>query len=214
MLAGRIEELDQHGNPTLAFQASGVEGLKVRITAKAASETAAARMIAAEEAEVRALLGDAVFGIDEQTMESVVLDLLAERGLTLGVAESVTGGMIGARLTAIAGASKVFRGGITAYASDVKYSLLGVPEGPVVSAGAAAAMALGACRVLGTDVGLATTGVAGPDEQEGQPVGTVFLGVALNGETRVERTGLPGRRDTIRQLAVISVLNMLRLQLR
>jgi nicotinamide-nucleotide amidase len=214
LLAGRIEELDLSGNPTLAFQASGVEGLKVRITAKANSEAAAAQLIAGEEAKVRAILGDLVFGIDNETMESVVLDLLAERGLTLGVAESVTGGMVGARLTAIPGASKVFRGSIVAYASDVKFSLLGVPEGPVVSAEAAAAMALGACRVLGTDVGLATTGVAGPDEQDGQPVGTVFLALALNGETRVERTGLPGRRDNIRQLAVISLLNMLRLQLR
>jgi nicotinamide-nucleotide amidase len=214
LLAGRIEELDLSGNPTLAFQASGVEGLKVRITAKANSEAAAAQLIAGEEAKVRAILGDLVFGIDNETMESVVLDLLAGRGLTLGVAESVTGGMVGARLTAIPGASKVFRGSIVAYASDVKFSLLGVPEGPVVSAEAAAAMALGACRVLGTDVGLATTGVAGPDEQDGQPVGTVFLALALNGETRVERTGLPGRRDNIRQLAVISLLNMLRLQLR
>jgi nicotinamide-nucleotide amidase len=213
LLAGRIEELDVSANPTLAFQASGVEGLKVRITAKANSEAAAAQIIADEEAKVRAILGDLIFGIDEQTMESVVLDLLAERGLTLGVAESVTGGMVGARLTAIPGASKVFRGSIVSYASDVKFSLLGVPEGPVVSAAAAEAMALGACRVLGADVGLATTGVAGPDEQDGQPVGTVFLALAMNGQTQVERTGLPGRRDTIRQLAVISLLNMLRLQL-
>lgn len=214
LLAGRIDELDQTGNPTLAFQASGVEGLKVRITAKAENDAAAEQIIADEESKVRDILGGLIFGINDQTMESVVLDMLAERGLTLGVAESVTGGMVGARITAVPGASKVFRGSIVSYASEVKFSLLGVPQGPVVSAEAASAMALGACKVLGADIGLATTGVAGPDEQDGQPVGTVFLGLAMNGETEVERIGLPGRRDTVRQLATISLLNLLRLRLR
>ena len=87
LLAGRIDELDAIGNPTLAFLASGIEGLKVRITAAGDDEAGAMRLIAEEEPRVRALLGDTVFGIDQQTMESVVLDLLRERGLTLAVAE-------------------------------------------------------------------------------------------------------------------------------
>jgi nicotinamide-nucleotide amidase len=146
-------------------------------------------------------------------MEFAVLDRLRRRGLSLGVAESLTGGLVGARLTEVAGASEVFRGAVVSYASEVKSRLLGVPDGPVVSEAAAKAMALGACRVLGADVGLATTGVAGPTEQEGQPVGTVFLGMAIRGEGFAQRVRLPGDRERVRQFAVISLLNMLRLRL-
>jgi PncC family amidohydrolase len=213
MLAPRIEELDRQGNPTLAFQASGIEGIKVRVTAKAADDAAALAILAAEEASLRSLLGDYVFGVDDQTMESVVLDLLRARGLTLAVAESVTGGLVGARLTAIAGASEVLRGGLVAYASDLKFALLGVPEGPVVSLAAAAAMAAGVRRLLKADVGLATTGVAGPSEQEGQPVGTVFLGLALGDQVESTVVKLPGDRNRVRQYGVISLLNALRLRL-
>jgi nicotinamide-nucleotide amidase len=213
LLGPRIVELDELGNPTLAFQASGIEGIKVRITAKAADDGAADAILAAEETRLRPLLGDYVFGLDEQSMESVVLDLLRARGLSLAVAESVTGGLVGARLTAIPGASEVLRGGLVAYSSDVKFAHLGVPEGPVVTAEAAAAMAVGVRRLLNADVGIATTGVAGPAEQEGQAVGTVYLGLA-HGE-RVESTvvRLPGDRNRIRQYGVISLLNFLRLSL-
>ena len=110
VLAPRIAELDALGNPTLAFLASGIEGIKVRITAKAGDEAATDAVLAAEEARLRAVLGGIVFGADEQTMESVVLDLLRRRGLSLAVAESVTGGLMGARLTAVPGAGDVFRG--------------------------------------------------------------------------------------------------------
>jgi nicotinamide-nucleotide amidase len=213
MLASRIDELDGPGNPTLAFQASGIEGIKVRITAKAASADDAETILAVEEARLRSVLGDLVFGVDNETMESVVLNMLRVRGLSLGIAESLTGGLMGARFTSVPGASDVFRGGIISYASDVKFSLLGVPEGPVVSADAAAAMAEGARRVLAADVALATTGVAGPAEQEGQPVGTVFLGLAMEGASEVQQVQLPGDRQRIRQYAVISAVNLLRRRL-
>ena len=213
MLAGRIDELDGLGNPTLAFQASGIEGIKVRITSKAGSADEAAAILADEEARLRATLGDVVFGIDGETMESVVIDMLRDKGLTLGIAESLTGGLMGARFTAVPGASDVFRGGVVSYASDVKFSLLGVPEGPVVTAQAAQAMAEGARRALGADVGLATTGVAGPAEQEGQPVGTVFLGLAMDGGCEAQQVKLPGDRLRIRQYAVISAVNLLRKRL-
>ncbi len=144
-----IARLDATGNPTLAFLASGWEGLKVRLTAKATTHGEAAAVLDRWEVEIRSILGPQVFGVDEQSMESVVLDLLRERGLTLGLAESVTGGLVAARLTEIAGASDVLRGSIVSYASDVKFDLLGVPAGPVVSEEAAAAMAAGAQRVLG-----------------------------------------------------------------
>lgn len=213
MLAPRIEMLDVVGNPTLAFLASGIEGLKVRITAKAADVDTACRLLDAEERELRQILGPIVFGVDDRSMEAAVLDLLRARGLTLAVAESLTGGLLGARITSVPGASRVFRGGIVSYASDVKHAMLGVPPGPVVSAGAAAAMARGACERLEADVGLATTGVAGPDTQEGQPVGTVYLGLCLNGHSDAVRVSLPGPREQIRQFAVISVLDLLRRRL-
>ena len=212
LLAGCIEALDRAGNPTIAFQASGIEGLKIRITAKAGNTAAADALIAGEEARVRAIVGDAVFATDVETMESVVLDLLRERGLSLAVAESLTGGLVGARLTAVPGASDVFRGAVVSYASEVKFDLLGLPEGRVVSNEAAKAMALEVRKRLGADVGIATTGVAGPAEQEGHPPGTVFLGLAHGGRAEALRVRLPGDRHRVREYAVISVLNLLRLR--
>lgn len=214
-LAGRVAVLDGTGNPTLAYLASGIEGIKIRLTAKGASTAEAEALLAEEEAEVRAILGDLVFGVDDETMEHAVLALLRDRGLTLGVAESLTGGMIGTRICDVPGASDVFRGSIVAYASDVKFDVLGVPEGPVVSATAASAMAAGARRVLGTDVGVAVTGVAGPDRQEGQDVGTVFVGLdlgPLGGDAGPEafEVKLPGNRLQIRQFSVITALSALR----
>lgn len=212
-LAERIAALDGAGNPTLAFLASGIEGIKVRVTAKAADAGAAERILAAEEARLRDLLGELVFGVDDQTMEAVVLELLRRRGLSLAVAESLTGGLVGARLTAVPGASEVFRGALVSYASDLKYRLLEVPEGPVVSEAAARAMAVGVRKLLGADVGLATTGVAGPDPQEGQPPGTVFVGLAMDGLAEARQLKLPGDRERVRQFTVISLLNLLRLRL-
>jgi nicotinamide-nucleotide amidase len=213
MLAGRIEALDRSGNPTIAFQASGIEGIKIRITAKAPTEAEAERLIAAEEREVRAIVGSAVFGVDDQSMESVVLSMLRDRGLGLAAAESLTGGLVGARLTAVPGASDVFRGAIAAYASEVKFSLLGVAPGPVISETAALAMARGARRAIGAEVGIATTGVAGPTDQEGHPAGTVFLGLSMDGHEEAQLVRLPGDRERVRQYAVICVLNLLRLRL-
>jgi nicotinamide-nucleotide amidase len=213
LLAERILELDALGNPTLAFQASGIEGIKVRITAKAGDHAAADAILAAEEARLRPILGEVVFGVDDQTMESVVLDLLRQRGLTLAIAESVSGGLAAARLSAVPGTGDVFRGVLVAYASEIKFALLGVPEGPVVCAPAAQAMAAGVRKLLGADVGLATTGVAGPNEQDGQPMGTVFLGFALGGHVEAKEVRLPGDPDRIRQYSVISVLDLLRRRL-
>ena len=214
-LFGVIEELESVGNPTLAFLASGWEGIKVRLTAKAATRPEVVSILDEWEQKVRAAIGDIVFGIDDDTMESVVLQMLRDRGLTLGLAESVTGGLVSGRLTNIAGASDVLRGGVVSYASEVKFDVLGVTNGPVVSPEAAVEMAVGAQRVLGADVALSLTGVAGPAEQEGQRPGTLCIGVALpNGVTASSVVQLPGARDQMRQLSVISALDFLRRQLR
>jgi nicotinamide-nucleotide amidase len=205
-----IERLDNDGGATLAFLASGWEGIKVRLTAKAATRAEAEATIDRWDAEVRALVDDIVFGVDDDTMESVVLQLLRERGWSLGLAESVTGGLVAGRITNVPGASEVFRGGIVSYASEVKFDLLGVPEGPVVSEAAAAAMAVGAQRVLGADVGLALTGVAGPAEQDGMPVGTLCVGIAIGSDVTTRTLRLPGVRDQMRQMSVISALDILR----
>lgn len=205
-----IAELDREGNPTLAFLASGWEGLKVRLTAKGPDRVTVDALLARYEERIRAELGPIVFGFDADTMESVVLQLLRERGLSLGLAESVTGGLVGARITSVAGASDVFRGSIVSYASEVKFTLLGVPEGPVVNPETAAAMALGARKVLGADVGLGLTGVAGPAEQDGQPVGTLHVGLAIGDDVTTASLRLPGQRDQMRQMSVISSLDLLR----
>lgn len=214
-LFGVIEALESVGNPTLAFLASGWEGIKVRLTAKAATRPEVVSILDEWEQKVRAAIGDIVFGVDDDTMESVVLQMLRDRGLTLGLAESVTGGLVSGRLTNIAGASEVLRGAVVSYASEVKFDVLGVANGPVVSPEAAVEMAVGAQRVLGADVALSLTGVAGPAEQEGQRPGTLCIGVALpNGVTASSVVQLPGARDQMRQLSVISALDFLRRQLR
>ena len=214
MVAHRLDALEESGNPTIAFLARGIEGLVVRITAKAATEEAAREIAAEEERELRVILGNLVFAVDDETMEHAVLSRLRSRGWTLGVAESVTGGLIGARLANVAGASETFRGTIGAYATDVKRSILGVTADPVVSEESAAQMAQGARRVLDADVGIAVTGVAGPTEQDGVAVGTVCFGIALpDGTVEAVSTRLPGDRERVRQFSTISLLNLLRQRL-
>ncbi len=214
VVAPRVQVLDAAGgNPTIAFLARGMEGIKVRVTAKAETEEEACALVAAEHDELRTLLGDAVFGVDDETMEDAVGALLAERGLTLGLAESMTGGLAASRVVNAEGSSGWFRGAVVSYHSEVKFDVLGVPEGPVVSEEAARSMAQGACKVLGADVGASITGVAGPVEQDGRPVGTTFFGLCLEGAAEVTHVRLHGDRERVRQLAVISVLDLLRRRL-
>ena len=213
-LVGVINELEKVGNPTLAFLASGWEGIKVRLTAKANTQEDAIRLIDVWDAKVRSQVGEIVFGVDGETMESVVLDMLRQKKLTLGVAESVTGGLVSGRLTAVSGASDVFRGAIISYASEVKHEVLGVTNELVVSESAAKEMAVGVRRVLGCDVGLALTGVAGPSEQQSIKVGTLCVGLAMpDGSTKSTTMHLPIGREQMRQLSVISALNFLRAEL-
>ena len=213
MVGPRVEALEGAGQVTLAFLASGIEGIKVRITAKAADEDSAVRLLDAEEQQLRSLLGTSVFGVDEQGIEDVVGRLLADRGWSVGVAESLTGGMLASRLVDVPGSSEWFRGGVVAYDSEVKFNVLGVPRGPVVCAEAAESMAAGVAKLVGAEVGLATSGVAGPDQQEGVEVGTVFVGLFLDGATQSVEVHLPGDRARVRSLGTISALDVLRRRL-
>ncbi|MEU9121608.1 CinA family protein [Streptomyces sp. NPDC048506] len=143
------------------------------------------------------------------------LELLAGRGQSLAVAESLTGGLVAGALTAVPGASRVLRGSLTAYATDLKRELLGVDGSLLAARGAVDAevarqMAGGVRRLLGADWGIATTGVAGPDPQDGQPVGTVFVAVqGPDGAGRVRRLALSGDRDRIRRDTIDAVLALL-----
>ncbi len=211
-VAPRLEALDAgDGRTTIAFLASGIEGIKLRITAKAESSEVVDSLLDAEEGQLRGMLGEIVFGVDDTTIEMAVAKEIVALGLTMSVAESLTGGLISARLVNVLGASDWYRGGVVSYASDVKFHLLGVEVGPVVSERAAIEMAQGARRVIGSDLALSITGVAGPSPQEGSSVGTVFVGTSseLFGD-RAIRLMLPGDRDRIRQYATISALDWLR----
>jgi len=199
-LDARIDELDALGTATLAFLASGIEGIKVRITVKADDEATARRVLDAEEMLVRDILGDVVFGVDEQTMESVVIDGLREAGLSLAVAEILTGGVMASRLTTVRAADLVLRG-VRVYASNRDF-----PDQPQAEQRAAVA-AQRAREEHGADIGIA---VASPEEMEGHPRGTVFLHIATKSGNHATIAAVPGDRNRYRNYAVISLLNFVR----
>lgn len=196
--------------------------VKIRITAEGAD--AETRLGLAEE-KARDVLGAAVYGSEQETLDQVVCRLLAERCETVAVAESLTAGLLGAELTARPGATAMFVGGVITYATSAKSALLGVPEGLLAEHGAvhpevARAMAVGVRDRLGASWGLAVTGVAGPEPQDGEPVGTVHIGVAGPGfEAAVSspRLPVPGTgpeaRPIIRRMTVVHALDLLRRRL-
>ena len=198
-------------NPTIAFLASGGQ-TRVRISARAANRNQAYALIEPVERFGREALGAGFYGIDDDTLEGVVHRLLAERGETVAVAESLTGGLLAGRLTATAGASETFRGGVVAYSADLKDALLGTQarQRGAVTAETARLMATGVRERLGATWGLATTGVAGPTESEGQPAGTLYLGLAGPDGAETRHVQLPGDRSFVRTLSVVQALDMLR----
>jgi len=162
-----------------------------------------------------AALGDDVFGQDDQTLPGVVGRLLAARGQTVATAESLTGGLLGAALSELPGSSATYRGGLVVYATDAKASVAGVSEEILGAYGAvseqtATALAEGARTRLGADWAISTTGVAGPQEQEGKSVGTIHLAVAGPSGGRVRSLQVPGDRERVRVLAVTAGLDLLR----
>lgn len=212
-VADALDDLyTQSTNPSVAFLASQGE-IKIRITAKAGDRSTGQEMIKPIEEEVRRRLGDSVFGADDETMEVVVLNLLGSLGLTIGTAESMTGGLVAAALTSVPGSSEMVRGGLVAYHTDLKHKLLGVTDvSQVVDIDTAEQMARGARDLLGVDVAVSVTGSAGPDPMEKTP-GTVVIGVSTPDETRARELVLPGDRERVRAYSVTSALQLTRLAL-
>ena len=213
LLAARIEELDASGNPTLAFQASGIEGIKVRITAKCDEEVIARTLLDREERGLRGILGHYVFAIDAQTMESVIVDMLRDKGLSLAIAELTSGGLIATRLTAVKNHEDVLRGSIVPVDERTRQQVLGLAPHTLGNEDAAARLAAAARSFFDADIGISTTGVHDIDGPHDLPPGTTFLGIAEGHGTQVEQVRLPGDRERVRQFSVISVLNYLRLKL-
>jgi nicotinamide-nucleotide amidase len=209
----RIEDLFRKlENPKIAVLAHGGR-CDVKIMAKAETVEAAKKLIEPVEREVRERIGFGIYGVDDQTVESQIIDILRRRRQTIATAESCTGGAISDALVRVPGASDVFRGGVVAYSNDVKRSMLDVPadilrEHGSVSVETAIAMARGARRRLGADVAIATTGVAGPGGgTEEKPVGLVWFALVADGEPRTYKANFPGDRNDIRVRATMAGLS-------
>ena len=210
------ERMRRMENPSLATYAKPVE-VRLRATAKAASAEGAEVMLAPVVAEVRAALGDYVYGVDVKGLEEVCFHLLKERGLTLATAESCTGGRVAERITALPGVSSVYRGGVVSYWTSVKAAVLGVPQEILDQYGAvseptARAMAEGARQITGADIAVSVTGVAGPDRDErDNPVGLVYIGLAAPDGTFCRRIEAGNRRrEQIQRLAANHALDVVR----
>ena len=210
----QLHELLHNTNPTIATYAK-TDAIDVRITAKATTREEAEAQVSAMEEQARTILGHHVFGVDRDTLQSVVGQMLKERGQTLAVMESLTGGLLASSITDVPGSSEYFVGGIVSYSTELK-AQMGVPreileQHGAVSEPTARAMAHAIRKRLGADFGLGITGVAGPDRQEGKPVGTVYI--AIEGPMGLVTGKGPGwraSREDQKRLAVMAALNLLR----
>ncbi len=212
----RIEPLFRSlENPKIAVLAHEFK-VDVKIMAKAPDRAKAEAAIAPVEAELRERIGNGIYGIDDETLESAIVARLAARGLTISTAESLTGGALADALVRVPGASAVFRGGIVAYDNALKSELLGVDESLLREYGAvseevARAMASGAKKRMGSSLAVATTGIAGPTGGSPEkPVGLVWIALAgEDGSVETRRLTLPGNRDDVRRRSVVAILNLL-----
>jgi nicotinamide-nucleotide amidase len=215
ILAERLDDLfSGSANPTIAFLASSGE-VKVRITAKAGTSEEAGALIEPVAEEIRRRLGDDVFTSEDESLEEAVVRLLAGSAETLGCAESITGGGVGARITSVPGASKVFVGSAVVYRNEAKVAMLGVSpqtlEGPgPVSEECAREMAAGARGTFGSDLGLSLTGAAGPDQHGGAPPGVIWVALEGDGVAHARGFQVPGERDRVRRWSEQAALDLVR----
>jgi nicotinamide-nucleotide amidase len=216
-LAEMLSEFDWRGEDATIGTRAALDGVTVILRGAATPD--GARKLDAIQERVLAMLGERVFGVGTEGLSEVTGEALRKAGLTVAVAESCTGGLLGKRLTDVPGSSDYFLGGVTAYDNLVKIDVLDVPAGLLAQYGAvseetAAAMAEGVCRLLHSDCALSTTGIAGPDGgSEEKPVGLVYVGNVARGVTEVERLRLFGSRDQIRERAAYAALDLLRRRL-
>lgn len=216
LVVEKIKEIiENQDNPTIAPYANEGEVL-LRITARADNKKQAESMIAPVVEKIREELGEYIYGVGEERLESVVVSLLKERGLTIATAESCTGGLVASRVVNVPGASKVFMEGIIAYSNEAKVRRLGVKEETLSRFGAvseetAIEMAAGVAKSAGTSIGLSTTGIAGPTGGTPEkPVGLVYLGLYINGKTMVKKLQLGGDRNKIRNRSAMFALDFVR----
>lgn len=214
--SGLAETLDdlvvdgESGEVMVGFLTRGINGIYVKLSASASTREQALEKIAPVENKVVELIGDVIYAYDDDTMETVVVDLLISQGKTLSIAESLTGGMISSRLVDVAGVSEVLRGAVVSYAESVKHDVLKVTADDVYSHECAQQMASGVRKHLSTAVALSTTGVAGPDPDDGHQPGEVFIGIADDSGVLSFDFHLPGDRVRVREYATITALNLLR----
>jgi nicotinamide-nucleotide amidase len=200
-------------NPTLAVYAKP-DGIHLRLTAKGSEQARAEDAIAGAEDQLRNILGEAIWGCDDDTMEALVGAMLRERKLSLATMESCTGGLLASTITDVAGSSDYFKGGLVAYSAEMK-AAFGVDSTLLEKAGTvdpevAAAMARAARAGLGADIGIGVTGVAGPADIEGKPVGTVHVAIEAEGKSSSFSYVFPQRRDEVKRRAVFATLFKLR----
>lgn len=209
--------IDSQTNPTVAPYAKVVDAV-LRVTAKGKNEEEAEKIIEPVADEIRSRFGISVYAEGETTMQETVAKMLIDRNKTIAVAESCTGGLVASQLIEYPGVSKVLIEGAVTYSNDAKMRRLGVKAETLekfgaVSAETAAEMAEGIAKTAGSDIGLSTTGVAGPGPSEGKPEGLVYVGVYINGKTCVKELHLAGGRSLIRERAAYSALDFLRRKL-
>ncbi len=209
-----VSPLLSSANPTLALYAK-MDGIQLRLTAKSHERAKAEEMIAQAESRLKAILGQAIWGFDEDALEVLTGDMLREKKLSLATMESCTGGLLASTITDVPGSSDYFKGGLVAYSARAK-AAFGVDKDLLAQKGTvdpevAAAMAVAARLRLEADIGIGVTGVAGPAEIEGKPVGTVYIAIdGGNGKKIAFSARYPPRRNLVKRQAVISALFKLR----
>lgn len=217
--AEKIQDImDKQTNPTIAPYAKDNE-VTFRITASAKSEEEALKLIEPMEKEVRDRLGDNVYGVNDTSLEEVVGKLLIEKNITIATAESCTGGLLAGRLVNYPGISEVFMQGAVTYSNEAKMQRLGVKKETLdkfgaVSSETAAEMADGIAKTSNTNIGVSTTGVAGPGGgTKEKPVGLVYVGLCINGVVKTKKLNLPGDRQKVRNKVVTIALDWIRREL-
>ncbi|MBE6066402.1 MAG: competence/damage-inducible protein A [Clostridium lundense] len=207
--------IENQTNPTVAPYAKENE-VTLRITAKASNREEAFKLISPIESKIRDILGENIYGEGETALENVVAQMLIEKNLSLSTAESCTGGLLSGRLINYPGISEIFMDGCVTYSNEAKMKRLGVKKGTLeiygaVSENTAIEMAEGVARTSGTDIGISTTGIAGPGGgTDEKPVGLVYIGLYIKGNTYVKKLNFPGNRHSVRERTVTSALDFLR----